>query len=117
MLPNECEALALKLMDQYGLLKRDPPWRLEYDLAYNRFGQCHETKRLIRLSKVLVTFNDIEQCTDTILHEIAHALVGNRHGHDNIWKHCASKIGAKPKACFGTEVTQVWVNNRINIYE
>jgi predicted SprT family Zn-dependent metalloprotease len=112
MLPVECEQLALKLMGQYGLTQKG--WRFEFDLAYNRFGQCRPAQRLIRMSKVLVTFNTEEQCKDTILHEIAHALVGTENGHNHIWKHCAQKLGATPRACFGDEVDRIWKDGRIN---
>ena len=35
---------------------------------------------------------------DTLAHEISHALAGPRHGHDEVWKSWARKMGAEPKA-------------------
>lgn len=36
---------------------------------------------------------------DTILHEIAHALVGPNHCHDLVWKAKCLEIGATPRRC------------------
>ena len=35
---------------------------------------------------------------DTILHEIAHALVGPGHGHDRVWRAKCIEIGCHPRA-------------------
>jgi len=35
-----------------------------------------------------------ELVRDTLLHEIAHALVGTAHGHDEVWKAKCLEIGA-----------------------
>ena len=36
--------------------------------------------------------------TDTILHEIAHAIAGANAGHGPVWKAVAKRIGAAPRA-------------------
>ena len=41
----------------------------------------------------------LRQVTDTILHEIAHALAGPGAGHGPAWKATASRLGATPKSC------------------
>jgi len=47
---------------------------------------------------------------DTILHEIAHALVGPNHGHDSVWKTMAKKIGCSAKRCHTLEFSDYkWV--------
>jgi hypothetical protein len=52
----------------------------------------------IGLSRLLVV-NDVIQVTDTILHEIAHALtLGDGHGY--AWKRKCIEIGAKPERCY-----------------
>jgi len=40
-----------------------------------------------------------EQLTDTILHEIAHALAGPAAKHGPAWKAIARRLGATPKSC------------------
>ena len=47
----------------------------------------------IRLSKYLIALNDENEIRDTMLHEIAHFLVGANHGHDRVWRQQAIKIG------------------------
>ena len=45
-------------------------------------------------NKYLENFKDnSEDIKDTVLHEIAHAIVGGSHHHDNVWKACCNKIG------------------------
>jgi predicted SprT family Zn-dependent metalloprotease len=48
--------------------------------------------------------NGDDEVRDTILHEIAHALVGPGHGHDGVWKAKCREIGARPEACYGAGV-------------
>jgi predicted SprT family Zn-dependent metalloprotease len=55
----------------------------------------------------LVELNDEAKVRDTILHEIAHAMVGRLHGHDFKWKHTAQQIGCTGERCFDhTKVLQ-----------
>ena len=59
---------------------------------------CKEKEKVIQLGRHHAV-NDLPvQVTDTILHEIAHALVGTaaRHGPD--WRKAALSIGATPQA-------------------
>ena len=70
--------LATELMDAHGLVG----WRIKLDHARRRAGQCDYTNKIISLSRFYVRHADIDHIRDTILHEIAHALVGPRHGHD-----------------------------------
>lgn len=92
------EELALSYMEEYGLL--DEGWKLKWDTAKNRAGVCNFTRKVIGLSKFVATYRPFEETEDTILHEIAHALVGPRAGHGPIWKAKAAEIGARPEACF-----------------
>ena len=47
----------------------------------------------------LASFKDNEEdIKDTVLHEIAHAIVGSQHHHDYVWKACCNKIGYKPES-------------------
>ena len=45
---------------------------------------------------------DIE---DTLLHEIAHALAGHRHHHDDVWKAAARAIGCTAERCHDVDHT------------
>jgi predicted SprT family Zn-dependent metalloprotease len=40
-----------------------------------------------------------EEIRDTILHEIAHALVGKAHNHDEVWRAKALEMGCTGRRC------------------
>lgn len=86
---DEARELAFELMSDYGLYY----WKFKFDDAKMRFGLCDEISKTISLSKHLVLLNDDEVVTNVILHEIAHALVGNRHKHNSIFQQKAIDIG------------------------
>lgn len=85
----EAYQLARKLMKKHNLVA----WDLEFDFAVRRFGFCSWKKRTISLSRKLVELNSVEQVTNTILHEIAHALSPLGSGHNQVWKKIALSIG------------------------
>lgn len=90
--------LLLEQMRKHGLTQRG--WYGELDNAKRRFGQCRHGENVISLSSHLARLNSREQVLDTILHEIAHALVGPGHGHDAIWRRKCIEIGANPSRCY-----------------
>jgi predicted SprT family Zn-dependent metalloprotease len=74
-------------------------WRLVFDNAKTRAGVCRYDRKEIGLSRPLTALHDAEQVTDTVLHEIAHALAGPRHGHDRVWRATARRIGCTGERC------------------
>ncbi len=46
-----------------------------------------------------------EEVKDTILHEIAHALVGKAHHHDDVWRAKALEIGCSGRRCHDLQFT------------
>lgn len=100
---DEVEALARRLMDRHGL----DEWTVQFDGAKARAGICRFDRRVIGLSRHLMAAFDCEEVVDTVLHEIAHALVGAAHGHDGVWKATARSIGASPKRCVSNEAPSV----------
>lgn len=101
---REAELMAINLMEKHGLF--DEGWFFEFDRAQRRFGCCHHRTKTITISKPLVKLNEEHHVKDTILHEIAHALVGSRNGHNRIWKNKAFEIGADPTRCYDSTVVQ-----------
>jgi len=97
---HEAKELAIQLMNQHGLL--DLNWYFEFDNAKRRFGICNYRYKKIGLSKHLVLLNDEARVKNTILHEIAHALVGFNHGHDSIWRMKAMEIGCDGERCYSS---------------
>lgn len=68
-------------------------------------GTCSSKRKEIALSKFHAAKNPLAVTKDVVLHEIAHALVGAKHGHDKVWKAMCIKIGAKPERCANIERT------------
>jgi len=92
---SEAYALGRSLMDEHGL----GHWSLYFDRAKRRLGQTRFSRREIGLSEEYVANNAEHLVRDTILHEIAHALVGSQHGHNATWRAKCREIGAKPQRC------------------
>jgi len=88
--------MALQLMVQHGL----HGWAFRFNRCKQAMGLCVYQRRTIELSIYFVERdNPVEEIRDTILHEIAHALVGRGHGHDKVWKRKCIEIGARPVRC------------------
>lgn len=93
--------IAESLMKQHGLL---PHWRFVIDTRPHscRLGCCDSRQKLIVISAHHVINSPDASVMDTLLHEIAHAIVGCLHGHDSKWRDCAQSIGAVPRICMDT---------------
>ncbi|PCI24387.1 sprT domain-containing protein [Candidatus Peregrinibacteria bacterium] len=89
-------------MEQYNLLETG--WSFRFDKATRRFGCCNYSKKEISLSRRLTHLNDDEKVKDTLLHEVAHALVGPGHGHNAVWKAQALQIGCSGVRCYTQDV-------------
>lgn len=97
--------LTTKLMMQHDLLQSG--WVFEFDNAKRRFGYCNYRTKTISLSRQLVLLNNEERVKNTILHEIAHAIVGRGHGHNGAWKLVALEIGCDGNRCYSSENTTI----------
>lgn len=97
MLPEEAKQLVFTQMLKHGLY--DEGWTFGWDTAKRRLGMCCYKRKRISLSVDYVRLNDRAVVLDTILHEIAHALVGWGHKHGPVWQAKAVAVGAKPVAC------------------
>ena len=86
---------ATELMQEHGLTG----WRIKLDHARRRAGQCDYSTKVISLSRLYVRVAEKDHIRDTILHEIAHALVGPSHGHDAVWRQKAREIGCTATRC------------------
>ncbi|WP_134741295.1 SprT-like domain-containing protein [Nocardioides sp. 503] len=104
----EAARLGRTLLDEHGL----HDWELVFDRAKRRAGICRESERTIGLSAPLTQVHGDADVRDTILHEIAHALVGARHGHDWVWKATARRIGCSGERLISADTPGVdgaWV--------
>ena len=98
----EVRKLALELME----LHRLDDWTFGFNKRKRTLGLCRYDGQTIELSIFLVDRNSREEVRDTILHEIAHALVGPDHAHDRVWKAKAVEIGARPERCGQADMPQ-----------
>lgn len=98
----ECKKLTEELFEKHGLtdwkffwIKRLANWRCA--------GYCNYKYKQIRLQPNYVEKNNIEEVTNTILHEIAHALMP-KHGHNKFWKMKAKQIGCNGSRTYSRNV-------------
>ena len=85
---------ARSLMDRHGL----EDWTFRFSTAETRLGECRESERVIALSARHAATAERREVTDTILHEIAHAIAGATARHGDAWKAVATRLGARPRA-------------------
>ena len=86
-------ALARELLAAYGLTG----WSFRLNRSKVNLGLCRYGPRTVELSSPFVEHNPEEVVRDTLLHEVAHALVGAGHGHDAAWKAMCLRVGARPE--------------------
>src|SRR5437899_9457077 len=89
----QVQALAHRLLASFGLHQ----WSFAFNRRKAAMGMCYYYSRTIELSIHFVERNSHAEILDTLLHEIAHALVGPGHGHDAAWKRKCVQIGARPE--------------------
>ena len=92
---QEVEDFAYQKLMEYELLD----WHFGFDLAQNRGGVCKSRSKVITLSVTYCLKASREEVLDTVLHEIAHAIVGPKHQHDKVWKEAALRIGCNGEVC------------------
>lgn len=101
-------ALADSLLAEHGL----HDWTATLDRAKTRAGACRFASRQVSLSGPLTRLHSEREVRDTILHEIAHALVGPGHQHDAVWRATATRIGCSGDRCVSPDAPRVqgdWV--------
>lgn len=90
---KEAELLARTLVNKH--LSSD--WQFVWNERISALGVCRYKPKHICLSKKWTLALGVEEVTDTILHEIAHAIAGSNAGHGPAWKAACRTIGAKPE--------------------
>jgi predicted SprT family Zn-dependent metalloprotease len=90
---KEVGQLTRELLAVHGL----DDWSFAFNKSKLNMGLCRYGPKSIELSIYFTERNSSATIRDTLLHEIAHALVGPGHGHDAAWKETCMRIGAKPE--------------------
>lgn len=96
---QDARQLAERLLAKHKL----SGWSFGFDNAKLRSGICRYRSRSITLSRHMVLLNDENIVRDTILHEIAHAIVGAGKGHGNEWLRKAVSIGCTGERCTSSD--------------
>ena len=84
---------ALNMMEDLKKKFNLDDWVVGFNYSKRRFGVCDGKKKRIELAYMLILLNEESDVKNTILHEIAHALVGVENHHNHIWKNKAIEIG------------------------
>ncbi len=96
----EIEALAAGLLRTHELASGlGPGWRFHFEATANRAGVCHHRTKTIAMAVSFALRAGPRDIRDTLLHEIAHAIVGPTHHHDRVWKAKAREIGCSAERC------------------
>lgn len=94
---QRAQMIASDLMKYY--LSPLQGWGFRFDHSLTRLGLCDHRNFRISLGRHATEVNSEEQVLMTIVHEIAHALVGSLHGHDDVWKAKAIELGHSGERC------------------
>ena len=81
-------------------------WSINFDNAKRRAGACIYSKRELTFSVHFLRNSSEREIYDTLLHEIAHALVGPKNGHNNVWKKKALDIGCTARVYHNYEFSR-----------
>ncbi len=92
---------AREWMAQHAL----PHWSFQFDHGARRAGSCQYETQVISLSYEYAKRDSEQGIRDTLLHEIAHALVGKGHHHDALWRAKAIEIGCSGKRLHDAQFT------------
>ena len=92
---QRAQMMALDLMKHHRLTG----WTFRFDSSLTRLGYTQHGPKIFSLGRYATEVNSEEQVLMTIVHEIAHALVGGHHGHDEVWRAKAIELGHDGKRC------------------
>ena len=74
-------------------------WRFGFEATASRAAVCRHRDKIIAMSLSYALRAPWHEIVDTLLHEIAHAIVGPHHKHDRVWKAKAREIGCTAERC------------------
>lgn len=98
----EAQRIALDLMTKAKLVEKG--WTFGWFKSERVMGRCVERRRVITLNSRFVLHNPKRLVVETILHEIAHAVVGCKFNHGPEWQAAAVAFGVSPDAKCSADV-------------
>lgn len=82
---------------RYGLWQIG--WRTAFTKSTEYIAACYFDSKRIAISIPALNARSEPELKQTILHEVAHALVGYGHGHDEVWIKKCEEIGGDIRVC------------------
>lgn len=92
----EAVAIADELLKKHNL---HWTWKIQWNKSEKHLGQCWFDQKVIAISVYMLNSSSEAEFKDTVLHEIAHALVGYEANHGPVWKAKALEIGCTSNEC------------------
>jgi hypothetical protein len=96
---RQSEALIMgnEILKKHSLLQAG--WKIQFNKSSKYLAACWYQSKVIAVSVHLLNGADEGTYSNTMLHEVAHALVGPGQGHNNVWKAKAIEIGCDGEPC------------------
>ena len=85
--------LGAQLLIKHGL----DDWKIKIVNRRTSLGETEHSSKTIELSKRFLLICSEKEFRETMLHEIAHALVGPGHGHGPVFIGKCAEIGGMPR--------------------
>ncbi|SOD73517.1 SprT-like family protein [Jatrophihabitans sp. GAS493] len=82
------------LTDETGQLS----WKIKFGDARRTLGSCNHQTKTLHFSRAYIDAIPFEDSLRTVAHEVAHAIVGGRHGHDRAWRQLCILLGGDGEA-------------------
>lgn len=100
-----------ELLAEHGLT--EVGWVFSINRRKRAVGLCSYRDKTIYLSEHFLE-SDPDEIANTLLHEVAHALVGPRHHHNHVWRKMARSIGCTGDRCASNVVSTAEYNYTIS---
>ena len=110
-LNSEAHAIRLELFDAFPQYEEQlRKVRFAWGAGMTRAaGNARSNSGLIKFSKELWTINPPDNFRNTVLHEIAHVIVGWQEQHGPVWVRVAKEIGCTGERYHTLEVPHAYV--------
>lgn len=93
----DCQQWCDDELRKHGLY---PSWKTIFTKSGKWIARCYYDEKRIVFNIIHLNSRSEVEVRQTIYHEIAHALVGPGHGHNETWRNKAIELGLKdPKPC------------------
>ena len=75
---------------------------------FQSLGRVYKLEFVFNNKYINANLDNWDRIKTTVLHEIAHAIVGYEHGHDRVWVNCCKSIGGDGERLAKRETFNHW---------